>query len=132
MAAVFTASLAPYAIAFADPLVGGQRAAEETIQLGWGEGREVVLAEFRRRADGGCSSWSATGPWLLDCPRRQDFSWLEGDDAPPQLVLLYIADRQLGAEPPGLRSYLADHYELVTSARVGGVDYAELWELESG
>jgi hypothetical protein len=132
VAALFTASLAPYAIAFADPLVGGQRAAEEAIQLGWGEGREVVLAEYLRRAEGSCEPWSATGPWLLDCPRRQDFGWLEGDDAPPRFVLLYIADRQLGVEPPGLRPYLAEHGALIASADVGGVDYAELWELDPG
>ena len=91
-----------------------------------------MLAEYRRRAEGGCAPWSATGPWLIACPDRQDFSWLDGDGAPPQFVLLYIAERQLGAEPPGLRPYLAEHGELVASADVSGVDYAELWELEPG
>jgi hypothetical protein len=45
-------------------------------------------------------------------------------------VLLYITDRQLGAEPAALRPYLAEHGELVSSVRIGGVEYAELWELE--
>ena len=127
-AAVFTAALAPYAIAFVDPLVGGQRRAEDAIQLGWGEGREVVLAEYLRRADGGCPTWSAAGPMLLACP-GQDLGWLDGDDPPPRYVFTYVGDRQLGIEPPELRRQLAEHGELLLAARIDGVPYAELWEL---
>ena len=50
-AGVFTAALAPYAISFVDPLVGGQRQAEDAIQLGWGEAKEAVIADYERRTD---------------------------------------------------------------------------------
>jgi hypothetical protein len=127
-AGVFTAALAPYAISFVDPLVGGQRRAEDAIQLGWGEAKEAVIADYERRTDDECAPWSGVGPWFLACP-KQDFGWLGGDAPAPRFVLTYIADRQLDLEPQGLRRYLSEHGELVDVVRIDGVEYAELWEL---
>jgi hypothetical protein len=126
-ASVFTLSLAPYAISFVDPLVGGQDQAERAIPLGWGEGKEAVIQGYLDRTDE-CEPWSAVGSWLLPC-ETQDFGWLDGSAPPPRFVALYVFDRQLDLEPDGLRPYLADHGRLVEVVTIDGVDYAELWEL---
>jgi hypothetical protein len=127
-AALATASLAPYPIAFVDPLLGGQRTAEHWIQLGWGEGKEVVVEAYLDRAGGGCPSWSGAGGYIVPCP-PQSFDWLDGVGTPPHYVFRSVFARQLGDEPRGLTRYLRQHGHLVKRVMIDGVSYAELWRL---
>lgn len=130
IAAVWTASFAPYEIAFVDPLVGGQKAAESAIPLGWGEGKEVVLEDFNELARGGCPTWYGVGSWLVLCKPVPPSGWLYGSDPPPRFVMTYVFNRQLKREPPGLRRYLGSNGTLVGVVSIEGVNYAELWELD--
>ena len=98
--ALFTASLAPYAIAFVDPLVGGQARAERTHPARLGGGG--VLASPRR--PGGAPLVGRRGV-ALACPDRQDFSWLDGT-ARRRSSSSCTSPATARAEPPGLRPYL--------------------------
>lgn len=125
--AVWTASLAPFAISYTDPLVGGQRVASGKIDLGWGEGVETVLA---RTHPGGrrCPTISSR-VWLLGqsgCWKPVSGDWLHGTDAPPDLVLIYIDDRQR-AKTGEMDAYLRAHGTMVDALIIDGVAYVELW-----
>jgi len=133
LTAAWTASLAPYQISHVNPLVGGQRTAERTIPLGWGEGFEVMTAAYRLEGGETCQTWTSWRAWILFqlCrDGRRDAGFVDGDQAPPRFVLRYVYERQLGEEPPGLQAYLDEHGTLVDSVTIDGVRYAELWEID--
>ena len=130
VAAIWTSTLAPFAISHVDPLVGGQRAAAERIPLGWGEGIETVMARIPR-APGECPSISSRR-WLIaqaGCFVPQDFAWLDGSTAPPDYVVIYIGDRQLGNTVKEER-VLAERGTLVDKLELGGETYVELWTVD--
>ncbi len=126
--ALWTASLAPHALAHVNPLVGGERAAER-IPLGWGEGKEWVLDRLDqdRRARGGarCPRVAVRGGLLLLCG-REDFDWIDGSKPPPDYVVVYVYERQRGRTVAEDR-WLAEHGQLVDELVIDGVTYAEIW-----
>lgn len=125
LATAWTASLAPFAISHVDPLVGGQRAAVERIPLSWGEGSETVLA--RANGPGRCPTLSTRRFLFTErCLTATGFAWIDGSVAPPDYVLVFLADRQVGAteaEDEVLRA----HGTLLDEVVIDGVSYAELW-----
>lgn len=128
LTAAWTASLAPFQISHVNALAGGQSVAEHNIQLGWGEGREVVLENYH--AQSRCDPWAGEGGWLTPCrDARQDFSFLDGTEAPPRYVFRYVFQRQLGREPEGLEAYLRSDGQLISAVTIDGVHYAELWRI---
>lgn len=130
LCATYTFRLAPYQISHVNQLVGGQRVAERTIPLGWGEGREQVTAAYQR--SGTCEPWAAVGVFMTACLReRQDFAFLEEGEDPPRFVLRYVFQAQLGLEPEGLGRYLESNATRVSAVAIDGVVYAEMWEIET-
>jgi hypothetical protein len=59
----------------------------------------------------------------------QDFAWLDGSTAPPDYVVIYIGDRQLGNTAKEER-VLAERGTLVDKLELGGETYVELWTVD--
>lgn len=129
-----TFGLAPYQISHVNQLVGGQGVAQRNIHLGWGEGSEILVEQYREDRDD-CPSWATTswdidGPWAPGCPdNRRDFSFLRGGVAPPEYIFRFRYDRQLGREPEELEPYLRANGRRVRAVTIEDVAYAELWVL---
>jgi hypothetical protein len=124
-----TAAIQPYALAFADPLVGGQKRARDHIQLGWGEGYEVLGAEIDRRERGACDdvqiySVNDFADYIaMPCGEiRSDF-----DVGPGDYVIRYISEIQQMPDDP-VRLDVMRRGELVKEVDIYGVTYAELWQ----
>jgi hypothetical protein len=124
-----TVATQPYAISFANPLVGGQQRARTTILLGWGEGYEAIGAEIERREGGRCSDVEIhTSNGLADfislpCGRN-----IPGADlGPGDYVVRYISTIQ---RTPNSRIDLdvMRRGRLLKKVDIGGVTYAELWQ----
>ena len=124
-----TVALQPYAISFANPMVGGQQRARNNILLGWGEGYEVLGAEIDRREAGRCddvriyTSNVTAGFIALPCGTIVP----PADLGPGDYVIRYISATQ---RYPGNRIDLdvARRGELVKVVDIYGVHYAELWQ----
>lgn len=129
--AVFTLSLAPYQISHVNLLVGGQRAAQEKIHLGWREGMERVGTEFRFEEE--CPRYSSASGWIhfviTQCA-AVPFDWLDGTGPPPDFVLRYVFTTQLGDEPDGLVPFLRENAELAYTVTIDGVNYVEVWQVD--
>ncbi len=128
LAALWVVLLAPFAVSFVDPLVGGQTAARDRIPLGWGEGIETVLADVPSGPDR-CPTISSRR-WLIGQPGCFDqvgWEWLDGDGPPPEYVLIYVLDRQRGSTVEEDAVRRRDDWVLVDRLTIDGVSYVELW-----
>jgi hypothetical protein len=115
-----------YPLAGYNPLVGGVRAAEKAIPVGWGDGLDVAGEDIRQMAGGKpviVAIWS---------PLRVSF----GAHAPGPVVsqlqiseanfyVDYVHARQRGLTPRQLINRKPD--AVVT---IGGVDYARIYKLK--
>jgi hypothetical protein len=123
-----TVALQPYAISFANPLVGGQKRARNVIMLGWGEGYEVLGAEIERREAGNCDdvrihSSNAIADFIaLPCGHLAPAE----DMRPGDYVIRYIsATQRLPSNP--FEEDVMRRGELVKEVNIYGVSYASLW-----
>ena len=114
-------SFHPHALAWYNPLLGGQAAAARVLPLGWGEGMEEAahfLAAQPDAATARVATWGAVGlaPWfrgqvVLPEPGHP---WRDAD-----YLVVYITDRQRGDPLAQATAGLAPLYV----GRVGGLDY---------
>ncbi len=131
--AVFWVTVAaqPYAISYANPLLGGQERARNNILLGWGEGLEVMGAEIRRREGDRCDQVTVSAPdmWLvyiaIPCGRLVGGQPVTSYD----YVVRYISVTQ---RSPRHRLFPATERlgRLVKEVKIDGVTYAELWHID--
>lgn len=129
----YTLLQAPYAISYASPLVGGQRRAESTILLGWGEGTERLGAEILAREGTNCANVVVSYPQAfrtaLPCVQLRGMGFVNGSLESLDYVILYVTMRQRHA---------ADLFDaavrlqgrLVRAVEIGGVRYAELYHID--
>lgn len=120
----YVASLAPYAISYVDPLLGGQRAAEGVILLGWGEGRSALGERIAEIEAGRCDQvgvWdNDVAPLQVPCGRLVPITELE----PGDYLFWNVKDTQRGLDPAML-----GRLERVDAVDIGGVDHAVLYRL---
>jgi 4-amino-4-deoxy-L-arabinose transferase-like glycosyltransferase len=131
--AVFWVTVAaqPYAISYANPLLGGQERARNNILLGWGEGLEVMGAEIRRREGDRCDQATVSAPnmWLvyvaIPCGQLVEGEPVSSYD----YVVRYISVTQ---RSPRHRLFPATERlgRLVKEVKIDGVTYAELWHID--
>lgn len=131
VAVAVAVTTAPYRTAYVDPLVGGQRRAERTIPLGWGEGIEVVGATIDdRHGPDGCGdvviAASALRQIVLPCG-GPTLGELEPDQH--YYVIVTVSDRQRPRRDHAAAG-LGPEAELVDVADIDGVAYAELWYVD--
>lgn len=125
-----TVAFQPYAISFANPLVGGQKRARNIIMLGWGEGYEVVGQEIKRREGGNCddaqifTSNVFTDFIAVPCGEMMR----GGEPGPGDYFIRYISATQRTPGNP-VEVDIMQRGELVKAVNVYGVNYAELWQL---
>jgi len=128
--ALGTASQAPYALSYVDPLVGGQRAAERDILLGWGEGTSalghVIAVRERGRCDEVRIADSEQLYASLPCGHLvvPDGDTLDDVD----YVILHVSLLQRDYQP-GLTAAVREQGTLVARTRIDGVTYEELWHI---
>jgi hypothetical protein len=128
--AVGTAAQAPYAVSYVDPLVGGQRAAERDILLGWGEGTSALGHLIAVRERGRCDQIRVADAEQLyasvPCGRLvyPDGDTLEDVD----YVILHIGLVQRQYRPD-LTAAVRRKGTLVGRTMIGGVPYEELWHI---
>jgi hypothetical protein len=121
-AIVHTVVIAPWGIAYFNPLLGGRHTAEKAIDVGTGEGLEQVDAHMRRLADGDCDGTTVTGylaaatvtcGHLVQTPAEADF------------VLLYVSERQR-LSPETLATYVRGR-DLAARIVIRGITYVEIF-----
>jgi hypothetical protein len=131
---VLAASMAPYNISYVDPLIG-QKRAQHWILLGWDEGIERLGADLDRRERGHCDDIDVLAfnrglAIAVPCGRLDGTGHPKSEPVRYEYAIHYISQRQRGLYD---RFYgpIERHGTLVDSVRIGGVTYAELWELGS-
>ncbi len=128
--ALGTASQAPYAVSYVDPLVGGQRAAERDILLGWGEGTSalghVIAVRERGRCDEVRIADSEQLYASLPCGHLvvPDGDTLDDVD----YVVLHVSLLQRNYQP-AFTAMVREKGTLVARTRIDGVTYEELWHI---
>lgn len=125
--ALLVLSYHPYYLAWYNPLLGGQRAAQAILPLGWGEGMEQAAHFLAAQPDSAqlrVASWSAAGlaPWFRgQVIQPQPHSpWQAADCA-----VVYITDVQRGDE---LAQVLTGRTPLFVG-RVHDLDYVWVYRL---
>ena len=123
-----TVTIQPYAISFANPLLGGQKRARNLILLGWGEGQEVLGAAIARREERCGDVRIFTDQVVADfiaLPCGEVAS--DTTTRPGDYVIRYISDVQRNPDDPIERAAMR-RGELVEKVDIAGVTYAELWQ----
>jgi len=133
--AVHALALAPYALSYVNPALGGQQGALSEITLG-GDGVEQLGRTIIEREGGRCQGvrtvYSASLRVALPCGQivALDLSGpVDLDDV--DYVVITVSMRQRGIAAP-LDEALAGRARRVDTVEVGGVTYAELWALDRG
>ena len=129
----------PYYLGYYNPLVGGARAAEETMMVGWGEGLDQVAHYLNRQPDAEdiqvlSRVWPSTLAYFLDgdlvltrfAPEMHTVAaWLSSD-----YYVLYVTEMQRGMIPRQVMRYFTNR-EPVMVANVQDVPYAYVYDLRS-
>jgi hypothetical protein len=118
-------AIAPWHLAYFNPLLGGATTAEHAILVGWGEGLELAGERIRRREAPHCDVKIA----LLYSSLASAFPCgsLTADVTGADYFVLYINHRQR-LEEQDLTS-LRERGRLVDVVSIRGIDYAEIYDL---
>lgn len=116
--------VAPWGLAYFNPLLGGTSVAQRTVLVGWGEGLELAGSRIAERESPACDVTVA-----VIYPIKSAFpcGTLTGDITEADYFVLYVNHRQRlsGCELRRLRGL----GRLVEVVRVRGIDYAEIYDL---
>jgi hypothetical protein len=119
--------VAPWGLAYFNPLLGGTEVAERNVLIGWGEGLERAGAIIAAREEPRCDVTIAVMYPRIEraFPCGTTVRTTEAED--PDYLVLYISERQRlrNAVVADLRAA----GELVDEVRIAGVDYAEVYDL---
>jgi hypothetical protein len=120
-------SVAPYYLAYYNPLAGGSAAAVRTLPVGYGEGIDLVanylnakpnarnLTVYADRFEQLQATFVGTAEALRDEPVPRSANY----------VVLYLFEQQLGHAPRASADYRSREPEFV--ARINGIDYARVY-----
>jgi hypothetical protein len=118
----------PYPLAAYNPLVGGSRAAEEWISVGWGEGLDQLAPVLNDRPDGAFLTVSTPYPEVLQAQLGGRAVDLDAYDI-ADYVVEYVAASQRHLRSPSLGEALAER-EPIGRVEIAGIPYAQLYELD--
>lgn len=129
VASTITLRAAPHAIAYIDPLAGGQERAVHEIRLGWGEGMEEADGVIEHDA-GNCETprvlVNLAYAYTLRCGQTMVTAPPGGTD--PTYIVEYIAQRQEG-ETARVLGRFADRATLAGTVQVDGLTYVWVWRI---
>jgi hypothetical protein len=117
--------IAPWGLAYFDPLLGGGTTAERATLVGWGEGLEIAGEWIRQREAPSCDVKIGLKYYTLTSafPCGTTTNNLAAAD----YVALYVNQRQR-LEPNALRA-LRQRGTLVHTVTVRGMDYVEIYDM---
>ncbi|MEZ5183984.1 MAG: hypothetical protein R2702_19260 [Acidimicrobiales bacterium] len=113
--------VAPWGLAYFNPLLGGSSTGEEQLLVGWGEGKTETIEEIRRLEGGDCSGVTIAGvqqEFLLGFPCATFAPATTAD-----YVVVYVSSLQ---RSPRARAQVKGR-ELVATVEIRGITYAEIW-----
>jgi hypothetical protein len=118
-------AIAPWHLAYFNPLLGGATTAEHAILVGWGEGLELAGERIRRREAPHCNVKIA----LMYSSLASAFPCgsLTADVTGADYFVLYINHRQRLGEQD--LTSLRERGRLVDVVSIRGIDYAEIYDL---
>ncbi len=119
--------IAPWGLAYFNPLLGGSKTAERTILIGWGEGLELAGEWIRQREAPGCEVTVAFTHWTLSS--AFPCGTITGDTAAADYVVLYVHDRQ--GLPNQVLANLHQRGQLVDVVTIRGINYAEIYDMRT-
>jgi 4-amino-4-deoxy-L-arabinose transferase-like glycosyltransferase len=129
-AALFThaVAVAPWGLAYFNPLLGGSATAERTLLVGWGEGLELAGERIREREAPQCDVDVAVfeAPGYAQIRSAFPCGRPTADFSGADYLILYVNRRQRvsDAELENLRSAGS----LVDVIRIRGIDYVEVYD----
>jgi 4-amino-4-deoxy-L-arabinose transferase-like glycosyltransferase len=115
--------IAPWGLAYFNPLLGGSSTGERTVLVGWGEGLEKAGAIIEQREAGRCQSVTIRSfyiPTAYPCGK-----WIFPGSQKPTYIVIYVHDRQ--RVPPDRLARLVRGYQLVGQVEIRGITYAEVY-----
>ena len=118
----------PYYLTYFNPLLGGGRAAEQWITVGWGEGLDMAAAYLNRKPNAGrlkVTAWYL--PTFMAYFQGQStdfFSIGKHEKMTSDYVVFYQNQLQRQMPDPELIAYYRGHYTPEYTARLHDVDYA--------
>lgn len=121
--AVHTVVVAPWGMAYFNPVLGGGHTAEEAVEVGNGEGLEQVDAHVRDLVHDDCDDVTIAA--YLAAAKLTCGTLVQRADAPATYVLLYVSERQ--RMPPAERNGLIQGRDLVDRITIRGITYVEIF-----
>ncbi|MDP8922635.1 MAG: hypothetical protein M3O34_07135 [Chloroflexota bacterium] len=124
--ALALASVAPYPLAFYNPLVGGGPAAERVMLVGWGEGLDRVAAYLNAQPNAAAARIAIYYPLVLNfqgmvAGTLHRFT----DSVPTDYVVDYVNAAQRGQTPPEVYGLRPDFI-----VELNGIVYARVFRLD--
>lgn len=124
---VVTATVvAPWGMAYFNPLFGGALGAEDDLLIGWGEGLEQAGAAIEERESARCDHVTIWTSYFI--PNAFPCGSMVADPAEAEYVVLYVSARQLLSEARTLRAIGGRRH--VASVDISGVRYADVYQRE--
>lgn len=121
---------APYSFAYYNPLVGGIKAAAQTVTVGWGEGLDKAAAYLNTKPDAAnlkVASWygSTFAPYFAG--ETLHYSDQKGNALGGDYVVFYINQLQRHYPDDEIWDYFNAHFTLDRAIPLGGVDVAWIY-----
>ena len=121
-------TVAPWGLAYFNPLLGGSATGVRAILTGWGEGLEKAGAIIQQREAGSCESITIRSfniPTAYPCGTR-----ISPGSQKPTYIVVYVNDLQ--RVPPDRLAGLLRGYQLVGLVEIRHIAYAEVYhEMET-
>jgi len=118
----------PYYLTYFNPLLGGGRAAERWVTVGWGEGLDLAAAYLNQKPNADRLKVTA---WYLPTfmayfqgTSIDFFSIGKHEKMTSDYVVFYLSQLQRQMPDPELIAYYQQHYTPEYSAHLHGLDYA--------
>jgi 4-amino-4-deoxy-L-arabinose transferase-like glycosyltransferase len=121
---VNTVVIAPWGLAYFNPLLGGSATAQHALLVGWGEGLEKAGAIIQAREGPDCNVSIAV--YYLQLFKAFPCGEAVPRDTRATYLIVYVNDRQR-VTPAGLATLRA-RGRLIATIRIRGIDYAELYD----
>ncbi|MBV9921415.1 MAG: hypothetical protein JOY78_11260 [Pseudonocardia sp.] len=124
LATVYSLVVAPWGMAYYNPLLGGGKEAVEQVPVGWMEGQEVASRTMQKLQHGRCDGVTFNGLGFLLVTTRHCGRWTK-DMRKATYQAIYVTDRQVMSK----RRYraLTHGRKLVAVVHIRAIPYVELW-----
>src|SRR5205823_3146884 len=117
--------VAPYALAYYNPIVGGGPAADHVLLVGWGEGLDQVAAYLNAQPDPGSQFIAVYFPLELNFQGMVAGTVTQfGDPRPINYVVDYVSAMQRDQTPPEVTGLVP-----VKEVWINGILYARVYHL---